>query len=332
MPRVEYQTLEKLASISKPATDLWDKICYSISSVLPHTLGYPSDTTQSQYYPTVSSRLSAQDITEVSNALQRVGIWPENTRLRKENPEESHLITVLQASTEIDARMVETNDNNSSRVHLRRGDHHKALTKICSHLNQALEFTSNEAQKSILSKYIESFTTGDLEAYRNSQKLWVQDKYPRVENIFGFVEQYRDPAGIRSEFQALVAIDNQEESKVLMKLVEQSDGFIRKLPWARGSTTNNGKGPFEKIKFEPPSFASIHSKFRTNDFRDRLMTAPGRLGILRDISVRRNQFTQRKDPPLDVDTYTFLTKSTVRRYPPGSWLQERRDRQSSCGR
>ncbi|PSN64888.1 peptidase M49, dipeptidyl-peptidase III [Corynespora cassiicola Philippines] len=109
-----------------------------------------------------------------------------------------------------------------------------------------------------LSDYIESFRTGDLEVYRNSQRTWIMDKSPRVENIFGFVEPYRDPYGIRAEFEGLVVIMDLEETSKLTKLVESSDVFIKRLPWT-GNDENDGKGPFEKALFEAPDFTSIHS-------------------------------------------------------------------------
>ncbi|KFG79908.1 hypothetical protein MANI_120270 [Metarhizium anisopliae] len=83
------------------------------------------------------------------------------------------------------------------------------------------------------------------------------DKAPRVENIFGFVGPYRDPQGIRGEFEALVAIADDSETRLLAELVDNSAKFIRRLPWA--TQENDGKGPFEKSLFEPPDFSSIHA-------------------------------------------------------------------------
>jgi dipeptidyl-peptidase-3 len=68
--------------------------------------------------------------------------------------------------------------------------------------------------------------------------------------------------GIRTEFEGLVAISDPEETKNLLKLVEHSTIFIRRLPWANGECMDNdGKGPFEKTLFEPPDFASIHGMY-----------------------------------------------------------------------
>jgi dipeptidyl-peptidase-3 len=142
------------------------------------------------------------------------------------------------------------------------GDHSEELARICASLSEAKKFAANEKQERFLSHYIESFRTGDLEIYRNSQRTWITDKSPRVENIFGFVEPYRDPYGIRAEFEGLVAIMDLEETSKLTKLVESSNIFIKRLPWA-GNDENDGKGPFEKALFEPPDFTSIHCKLET---------------------------------------------------------------------
>lgn len=75
----------------------------------------------------------------------------------------------------------------------------------------------------------------------------------------GFVEPYRDPHGVRAEFESLVAIADDGETAMLAKLVELSPRFIRRLPWA--TEDNDGKGPFEKSLFEPPDFSSIHCVF-----------------------------------------------------------------------
>ena len=140
-----------------------------------------------------------------------------------------------------------------------KGDHSHELVSICRSLEQASQFAANDTQKRFLDQYVRSFESGDLEIYKESQRTWVKDTAPRVENIFGFVERYRDPFGIRAEFEGLVAISDPEETKLLTRLVEDSPTFIKQLPWAQGTSENNGKGPFEKALLEPPDFSSIHT-------------------------------------------------------------------------
>jgi len=198
----------------------------------------------------------------ISQVLQENSIFPENTRIRKsmESTETgTHTYDILLASAEDSIPINELPLKDSAAVvRLVCGDHCTELEQISSSLSTALKYAANDTQKAFLSQYIESFRTGSLHAYRDSQRSWVKDKAPRVENIFG-VEPYRDPHGTRAEFEGLVAISDSEETKALTRLVENSAKFIRQLPWAASqSSENDGKGPFEKELFEPPDFASIH--------------------------------------------------------------------------
>jgi dipeptidyl-peptidase III len=227
-------------------------------SASPSTLGFPSTDSQSAYYPG-SLQLSNDEIAAVSHQLERQHLYPENTRVQKDLENGKIVYSVLQASTQSDISLPQLPAENSSLfIRIVRGDHSAELLRICENLSTAMEFTANKKQTDVISQYIQSFETGNLEHYRESQKTWVADKAPKVENIFGFVEPYRDPFGIRSEFEALVGISNAEETRVLSGLVQHSDTFVRRLPWASGCTENNGKGPFEKALFEAPDFSSIH--------------------------------------------------------------------------
>ena len=236
-------------------------------SIPPFSLGYPGDFTQSTYYPGPCI-INRDEISVVSQALEERSIFPENTRIRKLKSSGVPVFEVLQASIEKDEIVQEFSLLDSKGVvRLIRKDHSEELARICSSLIDASKYAANENQKSFISQYIESFRTGSLQAYRNSQRTWIKDKTPRIENIFGFVEPYRDPHGIRAEFEGLVAISDVEETKDLKRLVDQSAKFIKRLPWVNGnSKENKGKGPFEKALFDPPDFISIHSTYVYTQF------------------------------------------------------------------
>jgi len=225
-------------------------------------LGYPGDFAQSAYYPGPGI-ISKDEIAVVSQAMEDNSLFPENTRIRKAKSTGTPNFEVLQASVEQDELDHALSlPGSEGIVRIIRGDHAHELARICSSLAEASKFAANDNQRSFISQYIESFRTGNLHVYRDSQRTWVRDKAPRIENIFGFVEPYRDPYGTRAEFEGLVAISDVEETKALTRLVEHSAKFIRRLPWAdESSSENNGKGPFEKALFEPPDFASVHSMY-----------------------------------------------------------------------
>ena len=274
IPDVSFDFMTKIASVSQRATELQKQFEGQLLSKPPFSLGFPSATTTSAYYPGPSS-VTKDEISMVSRVMEQYKIYPENTRLLKAEVDGTPVYHILQASVETDAEPKElSNDFTDARIRLVRGDHAKELTVVCAHLTEAAEYAANPRQRTVISQYCQSFQSGDLEVYRDSQREWVADRAPRVENIFGFVEPYRDPQGVLAEWEALVAIPNAEETKLLTKLVQNSKFFIRRLPWAKDATENDGQGPFEKEDFDPPDFASIHGKDDRSEFpNDVLITS-----------------------------------------------------------
>ncbi|KAI0113626.1 peptidase family M49-domain-containing protein [Nemania sp. FL0031] len=254
VPAVDDSVLRKLAARSTQLSKIYEDISSAILSIPPYSLGYPSETTQSSYYP--EGNVTEEEVSIVSKALEQNSIFPENTRVRKSNNGIDFEVLIASVESEDLHQSFPLSDTKGS-VKLVRGDHSSELQNICTELSEASNHAANSLQKDFLRAYIEGFQTGSLDSYRESQRIWVRDKAPRVENIFGFVEPYRDPHGTRSEFEGLVAISNHGETELLSKLVENSAKFIRRLPWATGE--NDGRGPFEKSLFEPPDFSSIHS-------------------------------------------------------------------------
>jgi dipeptidyl-peptidase-3 len=197
--------------------------------------------------------------------MENHGLEPEKTRVRKSKDGNKIVYDILQASAQTNT-MLETRlkgsaihtkvlQHNGGSQHLTdatiqvvRGDHSQEMSNICDHLTKAIRFSANKTQTRYFMNYLESFTTGSLEAYRRSMKHWVKDYNPRVESIFGFFEPYRDPYGVRREWRGVVSIADSVETAKLATLVNSSTKFIQTLPWAV-SNVNNGKGPFEKVEF-----------------------------------------------------------------------------------
>jgi dipeptidyl-peptidase III len=249
--------LEKISNISGRAQELYKKVGIHIFCKPPYNLGFPSEVAQSAYYPS-SQRMTNEDIDKVGAILREKVIHP----LKKLPHGDRTTFSVLQASAEEDKEAQTLFSSNAYEVVLERGDHSNELKKICDCLEEAQKYSASPLQEQIISKYMESFDTGNMESYRDSQRLWVKDRNPAVETILGFVEPYRDPYGVRAEFEGVVGIVDANETKVLTTLVENSSRFIRRLPWAKGygEEENRGMGPFEKDIFDPPDFTSLQGK------------------------------------------------------------------------
>lgn len=192
-------------------------------AVPPFGLGYPSENAQSAYYPG-TELISQQEVAKVCKVMQQRSIGPENTCIRKlleAGEPTSHL---LQASADIGVPQ-ELEDG----IFLVKGDHAEELAKVFLALEKAKDYAGNEKQVRFLNDYIKCFRTGSLEAFQESQKTWVTDVSARVENLIGFIEPYRDPAGTRSEWEAMIGIADPEGASRLKRFVESSTTVIRLL-------------------------------------------------------------------------------------------------------
>lgn len=266
IPDISEDSLVRLASASPSTTRLLDDIRGLLFQKVPNTLGTPSELAQSAYYLGENCLGSRDDISEISRLMGEGLIFPENTRLKRHTIMEENApydtYDILQASVTEDEGISLPADKipKDKKVRLVKGDHREELQRICESLQKAQEYASNDAQRDMLQKIQESFYTGDLEQYRQSQRVWVKDKAPTVETVMGFVEPYRDPMGVRAEFEGIVGIADPVKTKTLRLLAERAKDILYRLPWAEGYSENNGNGPFEKELFDPPDFASIQSQ------------------------------------------------------------------------
>jgi len=96
-----------------------------------------------------------------------------------------------------------------------------------------LPFCANENQRKMHELYIESYRTGSMEAHKDSQRQWIEDKGPNGESNQGWIETYIDPENIRAYYEAFVAIVDKEQSKMFKQLADNSEVIIPKLPWPK---------------------------------------------------------------------------------------------------
>ncbi|KAL2863061.1 dipeptidyl-peptidase III [Aspergillus lucknowensis] len=261
IPRLPVEAFEALSSITPETKAAFVKanaagggIYETAVQSLMH-LGYPEAGHLTTYYPD-SPSITKEEITAIGDFFEQKGLPLENTRLRKTATGDFELLLASGVSHPPardrdlgDATSFDLDGElNGKKVHLVFGDHLEEMAKIAHSVKQAGLHAANDTQKRMLDAYALSFGAGSIEAIKESQRLWVKDQKPILETNLGFVETYRDPHGVRGEWEGFVALVNLERTRAFGKLVDSAESMIPKLPWGKD---------FEKDKFLSPDFTSL---------------------------------------------------------------------------
>lgn len=253
VPRLEPRRLQALASCSPQALKLHEQFkhrIYAGEDVGKLHLGYPDRGHVSTYYPD-SPEITKEEIAGVSDFLENKGLLPENTRVRKTQEGFDILIASALEDPSADQRDLKDSEwtmGDGKKVKLVFGDYKNEMKTIADHFEKAREYAANETEVKMVEEYVKSFRTGSLQAFKESQRYWIKDKGPEVEADVGFIETYRDPHGIRGEWEGFVAMVNKERTRAFGKLVESAPKLIPLLPWDKA---------FEKDTFLSPDFTSL---------------------------------------------------------------------------
>jgi dipeptidyl-peptidase III len=206
-------------------------------------LGFPP-TGSTAYY---SSNILEADAALANRFLESKDISGYNTRVFKDPA--SGALRIRLASADVPA-------NASTAPELFEGvtifieyqDHAREMALIVKYLETAKAYAENDIQKQMLDSYVKHFHFGDINDHKESQKFWVADKGPTVETNIGFIESYRDPSGVRGEWEGFVAVVDKLQSKQFDNMVNIAETFIARLPWGVD---------FEKDVFTRPDFTSL---------------------------------------------------------------------------
>jgi dipeptidyl-peptidase III len=241
--------------VSPETLTIYEKVkddIYESKTVGLMHLGYPDAGHLSTYYPD-SPDITKEEITVISNFLESKKLYPENTRIKKVSG--GFEVLVASAKTDPDASERDTEETEWSlkelggkKLRLVFGDYAREMEKIVEAHKNAEKYASNDTERSMNEEYAKYFLTGSGNAFKESQRYWIRDKGPNVETDIGFIETYRDPHGIRGEWEGFVAMVNKERTKAFSKLVDAAPSLIPRLPWDK---------EFEKDKFLSPDFTSL---------------------------------------------------------------------------
>lgn len=261
IPRCSLDVFRSLASVSNECTAALEKanttgggIFETKDPAMMH-LGYTELGHMTTYYPD-SPDITKNEITAIGDFLEKKRLPLENTRLRKTSSGDFELLIASGISNPpLEARDLGPDDEftlegslTGKKLKLVFGDYLNEMAKVALNTKKAEQHAANDIQRHMMQEYSKSFGTGSSQAFEESQRWWIKDKGPMVESDIGFVETYRDPHGVRGEWEGFVAMVNQDRTRSFAKLVSSAEAMIPKLPWSND---------FEKDAFLRPDFTSL---------------------------------------------------------------------------
>ena len=216
IPRCSEAVFAALATTSPDAESYYKATNGAIFSTdkpgLLH-LGFTDDGHLTTYYPD-SPDITKNEIDAVAKWMQEKGLLPENTRLRKTKEGVFELLIASAYTTVPDGGGDIGQDTeytvsggllDGKTIKLVYGDHSREMKAITEFIRKAAENAENDTQEKMHLSYAKSFSEGSLLAFKDSQRFWIKDQGPMVECNIGFIETYRDPAGVRGEWEGFAA-------------------------------------------------------------------------------------------------------------------------------
>jgi dipeptidyl-peptidase-3 len=239
-----FLTASAAAATKESIDKLWNECADRMYSLTPRQrqMGLGTEKGISTYF---SANCDADDAKLANAFLDSQQVSAYNTRLFKD-AEGNY--TVRQASALDTKEPVTTTQYKGKTFAIVQGDYAPLMKRIADALVNALPYTANPTQTKMIEAYIDSFRSGSIDAHKDASRHWIRDKGPAVESYIGFIESYRDPSGVRGEWEGFCACVNKEVSRKFQVLVDRAESFLTKMPWPK---------EFEKDTFLRPDFTSL---------------------------------------------------------------------------
>jgi len=109
----------------------------------------------------------------------------------------------------LNSRLIKDKDGKvAEQVYKIGGLYSAAIEKIVENLNLAKAYAENDAQRAIIEKLVEFYTTGSLKTFDDYSIAWAEDTASQVDFINGFIESYGDPLGMTGSWESIVNFKN----------------------------------------------------------------------------------------------------------------------------
>ena len=148
----------------------------------------------STYY---GAGVTKEDAEVAQRFMDSKGLSAYNTRLFKSTSDagQEERLVIWQASARSDGEgdrpawhAGEAFEGRS--IEVRGGDHGPIMARIAANLQAGVGEVANDHERAMLTAYVDSFTSGSIDAHKDGSRSWIKNKGPVVETYIGFIESY----------------------------------------------------------------------------------------------------------------------------------------------
>ncbi len=148
----------------------------------------------------------------------------------------------------LNSRLVKGDDGKiHEQVYKIGGLYSAAIEKIVENLDKAKAYAENDAQRNIIEKLIEFYTTGSLKTFDDYSIAWAEDTASQVDFINGFIESYGDPLGMTGSWESIVNFKNIPASRRTETLSANAQWFEDHSPVDPAFRKDSVKGVSAKV-------------------------------------------------------------------------------------
>jgi dipeptidyl-peptidase-3 len=244
VPRVMKDDLVALVSPYPDIAAKLSPVVNAMYSLAPEelNLGYPPENTTCYYHPSDFTQSEQEGIDALMSAAK---ISFENTIVYRH----ADRYEVKTASIAVDPVGTPIGEFNGLPVFVTKGHFTDVLQKVNYWLRLARDCALNATEAEALTALIQHYETGNIADHIRYSEIWVRDSDPIIEHYHGFIESYRDPSGLRAEFESFVAAVDPVESRFLHGYVALANKVLPLLP---------NPPCYEREVFVVPSYNAIN--------------------------------------------------------------------------
>lgn len=147
----------------------------------------------------------------------------------------------------LNSRLVKENGKLVEEVYKINGRYSNSIKEITRHLEDAIPYAENDAQRAYIRKLIEYYNTGSLKTWDEFNIAWVQDNGSQVDFVNGFIEDYNDPLGRKATWESVVNFKDLEASKRTHIISENAQWFEDNSPVDKAFKKEEVKGVSAKV-------------------------------------------------------------------------------------